>query len=92
MVTGWIDMFNHTGPQNSFSWDYQTITDFYEVGTIKEEGGLLKFEGKLIRSKIKGFTGKAFKLGMTATKNDWSATLGVFHDPGTPAFFLDMSE
>lgn len=92
MLTGWFDMFYHVGAQTSFSFEYQSITDFYEVGTIKEEAGILSFEGKIKRSKIKGLTGKGFKLGMTATKNDWSEILGIFPDPGTPSFFLDMTE
>jgi len=92
ILGGWFGMFYHNGPQNSFTWDFQTETGYYETGTVVEEGGLLKFEGKLLRSKIKGLTGKGFKLGMTATKNDWSATLGIFPDPGTPSFFLDMTE
>jgi len=92
LLNGWFDMFHHTGAQNSFSFAYQSVTDFFEIGTIQQEGTILKFEGRLIRSKIKGLTGTGFKLGMTATKSDWSATLGVFPDPGTPAFFLDMTD
>lgn len=92
MLTGWFDMFYHTGAQNSFSFEYQSVTDFYEVGTIIEDAGLLKFEGKIKRSKVKGLTGKGCKLGITATKSDWSATLGIFPVPGTPSFFLDMTE
>ena len=91
-LNNWFDMFYHTGPQNSFTFDYQTITDFYEIGTVQDSGGILKFEGRLIRSKIKNLTGKGLKLAMTATKYDWSATLGIFPDPGTPAFFLNMED
>ncbi len=92
VLNNWFDMFYHTGAQNSFSFDPQSITDYYQIGTVQEGGGILKFEGKLIRSKVKGLTGKGLKLGITATKSDWSATLGIIPDPGTPAFFLDMSE
>ena len=88
----WFDMFYHKGAQNSFTFDMQSSTDFYEIGTIQEAGGLLKFEGKLVRSKIKGLTGKGMKIGINATKSDWSATLGTIPDPNTAAFFLDMSE
>ncbi|HJY21245.1 MAG TPA: hypothetical protein VJ279_00085, partial [Hanamia sp.] len=66
--------------------------DFYQLGTISESGGLLKFEGKLVRSKIKGLTGKGMKIGVNITKNDWSRTLGTIPEPNTPSFFLDMSE
>jgi len=92
MLDNWFDMFYHTGAQTSFTFDYQPITDFYQVGTVQESGGILKFEGKLIRSKIKNLTGKGMKLAVTATKSDWSATLGIIPDPGTPAFYLNMTE
>lgn len=92
MLTGWFDMFYHTGAQNSFTFDMQSVTDFYQVGTVQESGGILKFEGKLVRSKIKYLTGKGMKLAVTATKSDWSATLGMIPDPGTPAFYLNMTD
>jgi len=92
MLTGWFDLFYHIGEQNSFSFDYQSISEFYEVGTAEQDGPILKFEGKIKRAKIKGLTGKGMKIGITATKNDWSETLGIAPDPATPAFYLDMSE
>lgn len=92
MLTGWFDMFYHTGAQTAFTFDIQSVTDFYQVGTVQESGGMLKFEGKLVRSKIKNLTGKGLKLAVTATKSDWSATLGVIPDPGTAAFYLNMAE
>ena len=92
ILTGWFDMFYHTGGQTSFTFDYQSATDFFQVGTVEESGGILKFEGKLIRSKIKFLTGKAVKFGIVATKNDWSTTLGILPDPGTPSFYLDMTD
>jgi len=92
MLTGWFDMFYHTGAQNSFTFDYQSVTDFFQVGTVQESGGILKFEGKLIRSKVKYLTGKGMKLAVTATKSDWSAQLGMIPDPGTAAFYLNMTD
>ena len=92
MLTGWFDLLYHTGAQNSFTFDLQSATDFYQVGTVQESGGLLKFEGKLVRSKIKLLTGKGMKLAVTATKSDWSAMLGMIPDPGTPAFYLNMTD
>jgi hypothetical protein len=85
-------MFYHTGGQTSFTFDPQTSTDFYAVGTVQESGGIVKFEGKLVRSKIKSLTGKGMKLAVTATKSDWSATIGIIPDPGTPAFYLNMED
>jgi len=92
MLTGVFDLFYHTGAQNSFTFDPQSATDFYQVGTKQESGGMLKFEGRLLRSKIKFLTGKGVKLAVTATKSDWSATLGIIPDPGTPAFYLNMAD
>jgi PKD repeat protein len=92
ILANWFDLFYHTGAQNSFTFDMQTITDFYQVGTVQEAGGIVKFEGKLVRSKIKYLTGKGLKLAVTATKSDWSTTLGIIPDPGTPAFYLNMTD
>ncbi|HXS58515.1 MAG TPA: PKD domain-containing protein [Hanamia sp.] len=92
MLDNWFDVFYHTGAQNSFTFDQQSINEFYQVGTVVESGGLLKFEGRINRSKIQGLTGKGFKIGITATKNDWSATIGTAPDDGSPAFFLDTSD
>jgi PKD repeat protein len=92
MLANWFDLFYHTGGQTSFTFDMQTITDFYQIGTVKEAGGIVKFEGKLVRSKIKYLTGKGMKLAVTATKSDWSATLGIIPDPGTAAFYLNMTD
>lgn len=92
LLGGWFDMFYHTGAQNSFSFDYQSISDFFQVGTVQQVGSILNIEGSISRSKIKFLTGKGMKLAATLTKNDWSATLGIFPDPGTPSFYLDMSE
>ena len=92
MLDNWFDVFYHSGAQNSFSFNQQSINEFYKIGTVVESGGLLKFEGRINRSKISGLTGKGFKIGITATKNDWSATIGTAPDDGSPAFFLDTSD
>ena len=92
MLDNWFDVFYHSGAQNSFSFDPQSINEFYKIGTIVESGGLLKFEGRINRSKIAGLTGKGLKIGITATKSDWSVTLGNAPDDGSPAFFLDTSD
>lgn len=82
----WLDAFNHKGAQNAFSFEPSGATEFYTVGTIEESGGLMKFEMRLVRSKIKNLaTSQAFRLGIMATKNDWSATLGRVPEAGKPA-------
>ena len=70
----------------------QSVSDFYKIGTVVESAGILKFEGRITRSKIKGLTGKGFKIGIAATKNDWSVTLGTAPDSNTAAFFVDTSD
>lgn len=85
-------MYYHNGQQTSFSFDQQSGTDFFTMGTITEAGGTVRFEGKLDRSKIKGFTGAAIRLGMVATSNDWSTQLGTIPDEGAAAFLLNMPE
>lgn len=85
-------MYYHNGPQTGFTFDQQSGTDFFTMGTITEAGGIVRFEGKLDRSKIKGFTGAAIRLGMVATSSDWSTQLGTIPDEGAAAFLLNMPE
>lgn len=92
MLQNWFDMFYHTGPQNSFTFNPQSVTDFYAIGTVQQAGPILKFEGKLVRSKIKNLTGTGLKIAGTSTKNDWSATLGIFPTPGIPAMYINMTD
>ncbi|HTI08793.1 MAG TPA: PKD domain-containing protein [Puia sp.] len=93
MLQNWLDPFYFSGAsQSSFSWAGQTISEFYQIGTVVQDGGILKFEGAFKRAKLKGMTGKGLRLGVTATKSDWSVTLGALPDQTTAAFYLDMSE
>jgi PKD repeat protein len=93
MLQNWLDPFYFAGAnQNSFSWSGQTISEFYQIGTVVQDGSILKFEGAFKRSKLKGLTGKALRLGVSATKSDWSVVLGTLPDQTTAAFYLDMSE
>ncbi len=92
LLTAGLDVFYHVGEQASFSFEQQSISDFIEVGTIKQDNDILKFETKIARSKLKGLTGEAIRLGIMATKNDWSATLGQAPDPNVPSFLLEMGE
>lgn len=88
----WFEMFYHTGPQPAFTFIPQTATDFYSLGTVQQAGAILKVEGKLVRSKIKNLTGTAVKIAGSATKNDWSAILGIFPAAGTPAMYVNMTD
>ncbi|HTN05882.1 PKD domain-containing protein [Agriterribacter sp.] len=88
----WADILYHAGPGNGWSWDGQSITEAYALGTAKKEGILTKVEGKFDRTKLKGMTGKAIRFGIILTKNDWSASVGYIPDNGSPAIRIDMTE
>jgi hypothetical protein len=93
LLTAGVDIFYHSGTnQNAFSFSQQSIADAYQVGTVKEEGGLVKFEMRIARGKLKGMAGSAIRLGIQATKSDWSVGLGSAPDTGTSSYLLDMSE
>jgi hypothetical protein len=92
LLTSGVDIFYHTGAQNSFSFAQQSISEAYRVGTITETANVLKFEMRIARGKLKGLTGTGMRIGIMATKSDWSVTLGSIPDAGASAFLLDMSE
>lgn len=88
----WAGIFYHVGPGTGWSWAEQSISEPYQLGTFKADGGLTKVEGRLERSKLKGMTGKAMKIGIVLTKNDWSAEVGHIPDKGSPAIRIDMAD
>ena len=93
ILDDWLDPYYFPGTdQAAFSYDYQSINEFYKVGTIQQSGGVQKFEFAISRSKIKGLTGKGLKIGVQVAANDWSAIIGYSPDQGSDAFYLDMSE
>lgn len=93
LLTTGLDVFYHKGAQTDFSFDQQSISDFLKVGTVTESAnGLLKFEFRLARGKLKGLMGQALRIGMTATKNDWSVTLGSAPDEGASGFLIPMAD
>jgi hypothetical protein len=94
MLTGDLGIFYYTSTnQNDFSaFTQQSITETYTLGTVKEEGGVVKFEVRFVRGKLKGLNGSGLRIALQAIKNDWSVTLGNAPDEGTSSFFLDMSE
>ncbi|PWV56124.1 PKD domain-containing protein [Chitinophaga sp. S165] len=91
VLADWFDVFYHKGEQNAFSFDFQSITEFYTVGAKQQDGDVLKFELRLSRSKLKGLAGTtAMRIGIEATKNDWSATLGDMPDRGQPSVLINF--
>lgn len=92
ILSDWFDVFYHTGAQSSFTFDQQSISEPYKVGTVAEQNGLLKFECGLVRSKLKNLTGTGLRIAIVATKSDWSATLGSAPNEGVAGYLLDMNE
>ncbi|GAO41133.1 PKD domain-containing protein [Flavihumibacter petaseus] len=90
----WFDPMYFTGGanQSGWSWAWQGIAEFYEVGTVVQDGPTLRFEMGIKRAKLKGLVNKAIKVGVSLTKNDWSAVVGTTPDITTASFMLDMSE
>lgn len=91
VLDAWFDAFIHTGAQDAFSFVDSKATEFYQVGTTVQEGNILKFELRLSRSKLKGLAATtACRIGIMATKNDWSATLGAIPDAGKPSLLINF--
>jgi hypothetical protein len=83
--------YAHTGVQTAFSFQPLTLSNYFAIGTVVQDGAVLKFEGSLDRARL-GMTGPAIRLGITATKSDWSVTLGAFPDQNTPSYLMNMPE
>lgn len=93
LLTAGLDIFYHNSTdQNAFSFAQQSISDAYTVGTVKDDNGVVKFEMRIARGKLKGLTGSGARIAIQATKSDWSVTLGSAPDDGTSSYFLDMGE
>jgi hypothetical protein len=92
LLTGNLDIFYHSGAQSDFSFDPQSISEATQVGTVVQDGNVVKFEMRIARGKLKGLTGTAARFGIIVTKSDWSVTLGAAPQQGTSGFLLDMNE
>lgn len=93
ILTGWFDVFYHTGEQTSFSGFHpQPISEPYTLGKVTEQNGIIKFECGLVRSKLKNLAGTGLRIAIAATKSDWTATLGSAPAEGTAAYFINLDE
>jgi len=93
LLIGNMDIYYHTGSQTDFGgYKPQSISEATQVGTVVQDGNVVKFEMRFSRGKLKGLTGTAASIGIIVTKNDWSATIGTAPDDNTPGFLLDMNE
>jgi PKD domain-containing protein len=88
-------LYNFTGTsQTAFSFAPQTGSAFYQLGTVVQQGSVLKFEGSLSRTKIANLLGlgKSFRFGIIVTKGDWSAEEGWIPGKGLAAYQMDISQ
>jgi hypothetical protein len=93
LLTAGLDIFYHNSAnQNDFSFAQQSISEAYTLGTVKDDAGVVRFEMRIARGKLKGLTGSGMRIALQAIKSDWSVTLGSAPDDGTSSYFLDMSE
>lgn len=92
LLNGSLDVFYHTGAQTSFSFEQQSIADYYSLGTVISSGNNTQFEMRIERSKLRGLTGTALRMGIVITKSDWSAQLGSAPATGQPAHLLGMDD
>jgi hypothetical protein len=91
VLADWFDAFYHKGAQNAFTFDAAGVTEFYTLGAQQQEGGVLKFELRLSRAKLKGLAAStALRIGIEATKGDWSATLGDVPGKGQPSVLINF--
>ncbi|MFC6102360.1 PKD domain-containing protein [Olivibacter domesticus] len=92
ILSGNMDIFYHTGEQSDFSFDTQSISEAYSLGTVAENAKGVRFEMRIDRTKLKNLTGKGMRLGINVVKNDWSASIGFAPAEGDPAFYLNMED
>lgn len=89
----YFEVYYHTGDQALFDgYAFQSLSEFYIIGHSEEADGVLKFEGALKRSKLKGLTGQSLRIGVQVFTNDFEAIIGYSPDQFLDAFYLDMSE
>lgn len=89
----WLDIDPFEGTdQNAFNFSNISASGYYKTGDVEEDGGVLKFEFGIVRSKIPGLSSTTgIKIAVQAMDQNWNA-IGYSPDLEQPAFFLDMSE
>jgi hypothetical protein len=92
LLLGGLDVFYHAGAQTGFGFEVQSISEAHNLGTVVQDGNIVKFEMRIARGKLKGLTGTATRIGIIATKSDWSATIGTAPDEGASGFLIDMND
>jgi hypothetical protein len=66
------------------------VAEFYTVGTVVQDGTTLKFEMRLVRSKIKGLAAtKAFRVGIQASNSGWSV-IGSMPNANQPSILVNF--
>ena len=86
-----VVQYQHTGAQNSFSFNALSIANFYTLGTVQESNGVVTFEMALSRSKIGGLTGKTLRFGIIVSDANYNP-LGYMPGENLNAISLDISQ
>jgi hypothetical protein len=86
-----LGVLNHKDNQDDFHFDATGASEFYTVGTVVQDGPVMKLEMRLVRSKIKNMAATtAFRIGIQNSKNDWSATLGNMPTEKQPSVLINL--
>ncbi|WP_158995501.1 PKD domain-containing protein [Mucilaginibacter sp. L196] len=83
--------YQHTGAQNSFSFNALSIAGFYTLGTVQEVNGVTTFEMALSRSKISGLTGGGMKIAIIVSDDAYN-NIGWMPGNGSAPITLDISQ
>lgn len=89
----WLDVDPFLGgDQHSFNFGNISVNSYYKIGTVIQDGNVLKFEFGINRSKIPGLSStQGIKIAVQAMDANWNA-IGFSPDLNSPPFFIDMSE
>lgn len=80
-------VYNYGGTNNSWAWNDSGASEYYSIGTTVQDGSTLKYEMRFVRSKIKNLPASSgFRIGIQASKNDWSVTYGSLPGSGVAAY------
>lgn len=83
--------YQHIGAQSAFSFNALSIANFYTLGTVQEENGVVSFEMALSRSKIGGLTGPALRFGIIVSDSGYNP-LGYMPGQNLAPITLNISQ
>ena len=90
-----LDGYMHSGSDDHGSYDELVVNsisgEFWEMGTVIEEDGIVKYEFALDRNKFPGLKNESITLGLVILDSEYS-DLGYFPDSGMPGFELNLNQ